>query len=131
MTGRAGVCAAAWCVGAKDLPHNPRPAGQGHDHDPLLKNPLTCRDLNWLSGTAPHCAWGYGAKTRYRQKDAPCTIARVESDTCDIEFAEAHEVPAAPPGPANDAIALIGGLAAYGVVVFWAHRWLIGVSPLP
>lgn len=45
--------------------------------------------------------------------------------------AESHEVPAAPPRAANDAIALVGGLAAYGIFVFWAHRWLIGVSPLP
>jgi tRNA-specific 2-thiouridylase len=30
----------------------------------------------------------YGAKSRYRQKDAPCTIARVDSVSCDIEFAE-------------------------------------------
>ena len=43
---------------------------------------------------------------------------------------EAHEVPAAPPGPANDAIAIVGGLVVYAVLVFWAHRWIIGVSPL-
>ena len=43
---------------------------------------------------------------------------------------EAHEVPAAPPGAANDAIALIGGLVVYAVFVLWAHRWIIGVSPL-
>ena len=43
---------------------------------------------------------------------------------------EAHEVPAAPPGAANDAIALIGGLAVYAVFIVWAHRWIIGVSPL-
>jgi len=42
---------------------------------------------------------------------------------------EAHEVPAAPPGAANDAIALIGGLAVYAVFIVWAHRWIIGVSP--
>jgi uncharacterized membrane protein len=44
--------------------------------------------------------------------------------------AEAHDAPAAPAGPLNDAIALVGGLATYAVVVLWAHRWLIGVSPL-
>ena len=45
--------------------------------------------------------------------------------------AEAHDAPAAPPRAMNDAIALVGGLVTYVVVVFWAHRWLIGVSPLP
>ncbi|HSC64027.1 MAG TPA: NnrU family protein [Caldimonas sp.] len=44
--------------------------------------------------------------------------------------AQTHEVPAAPPGAANDAIALIGGLAVYAVFLLWAHRWIIGVSPL-
>jgi uncharacterized membrane protein len=43
---------------------------------------------------------------------------------------EAHAVPAAPPRPANDAIALVGGLAVYVLFLFWAHRWLMGVSPL-
>ena len=43
---------------------------------------------------------------------------------------EAHEVPAALPRPANDAIAVIGGLVVYAVLILWAHRWLTGVSPL-
>ena len=42
----------------------------------------------------------------------------------------AHAVPSAPQRPANDAIALVGGLAVYAIFVLWAHRWLIGVSPL-
>ncbi len=44
--------------------------------------------------------------------------------------AQTHEVPGAPPGAANDAIALIGGLVVYAVFLLWAHRWVIGVSPL-
>ncbi len=44
--------------------------------------------------------------------------------------AEAHDAPAAPAGPLNDAIAVAGGLAVYIVFLFWGHRWLIGVSPL-
>ena len=43
---------------------------------------------------------------------------------------EAHDVPAAAPGPANDAIAVVGGLVVYAAFVFWAHRWMTGVSPL-
>ena len=78
----------AWYVAAKDIPNNRLLVVQGHDHDALLKDTLTGIDLNWISGTAPHCEWVYGAKTRYRQKDAPCTIARVDSERCDIEFAE-------------------------------------------
>ena len=44
--------------------------------------------------------------------------------------AQTHEVPAAPATSANDAIVLIGGLAVYVVFLMWAHRWIIGVSPL-
>jgi uncharacterized membrane protein len=44
--------------------------------------------------------------------------------------AEAHDVPAAPPGVANDAIVVVGGLIVYAVFLLWGHRWLIGVSPL-
>lgn len=44
--------------------------------------------------------------------------------------AEAHAVPGAPPGPMNDAIAIVGGLAVYVFLVFGAHRWLFGVSPM-
>ena len=45
--------------------------------------------------------------------------------------AEAHVVPGAPPGPMNDLIAIVGGLAVYAVTLLWAHRWAFGVSPLP
>ena len=43
---------------------------------------------------------------------------------------EAHDVPVAAARPVNDAIAVIGGLLVYAIFLFWAHRWLIGVSPL-
>ena len=43
---------------------------------------------------------------------------------------DVHEVRTAPPRRANDAIAVVGGLVVYAAFVFWAHRWLIGVSPL-
>jgi uncharacterized membrane protein len=39
-------------------------------------------------------------------------------------------VPGAPPSARNDVIALVVGLALYAVFVLWAHRWLIGVSPI-
>lgn len=34
-----------------------------------------------------------------------------------------------PPSAANDLIAVVGGLALYGLFVWRAHAWLIGVSP--
>jgi uncharacterized membrane protein len=39
-------------------------------------------------------------------------------------------IPGAPRSPLNDTIAVVGGLIIYVLFLFWAHRWLIGVSPL-
>jgi tRNA-specific 2-thiouridylase len=78
----------AWYVAAKDMRKNRLYVVQGHDHPALLSGRLTANNLNWVSGTAPHCHWVYGAKTRYRQKDAPCTISAVDGERCIIEFAE-------------------------------------------
>jgi len=77
-----------WYVAAKDLQHNRLIVVQGHDHPALLADRLTALDLTWISGTAPHCNWVYTAKTRYRQKDAPCTLASTSNGRCVIEFAE-------------------------------------------
>ncbi len=78
----------AWYVAAKDMPTNRLTVVQGHDHPALLSEALRANELTWVSGTAPHCNWVYGAKTRYRQKDAPCEIERVDAHACEIKFAE-------------------------------------------
>lgn len=41
-----------------------------------------------------------------------------------------RSVPALPASGANDLIAVIGGLALYGLMVAWAHAFLFGVRPL-
>ena len=77
-----------WYVAAKDLRSNRLIAVQGHDHPALLADRVTALDLNWVSGTPPHCNWVYTAKTRYRQKDAACTLVAAGAERCVIEFAE-------------------------------------------
>jgi len=77
-----------WYVAAKDVRSNRLVAVQGHDHPALLADRLTALDLNWISGTPPHCNWVYSAKTRYRQKDAPCTLVAAGAERCVVEFAE-------------------------------------------
>jgi hypothetical protein len=42
----------------------------------------------------------------------------------------ARATPGAPPSKANDAIAVVGGLALYAIFAFWLHARWIGVSPL-
>jgi uncharacterized membrane protein len=41
-----------------------------------------------------------------------------------------RSAPGAPPSALNDVVALVGGLVLYAVFLFWAHRWLVGVSPV-
>ena len=77
-----------WYVAAKDLRGNRLTAVQGHDHPALLSDRLTALDLNWISGTPPRCHWVYSAKTRYRQKNAPCTLVAASAERCVAEFAE-------------------------------------------
>ncbi|MBC7190889.1 NnrU family protein [Marinobacter sp.] len=38
-------------------------------------------------------------------------------------------IPTLPATKANDAIAVVGGLAVYVIMVLWAHQWLFGVAP--
>jgi tRNA-specific 2-thiouridylase len=78
----------AWYVAAKDLQRNRLIVVQGHDHPVLLSERLNATELSWISGEAPHCDWVYGAKTRYRQKDAPCAISHIDAERCTVEFAE-------------------------------------------
>jgi tRNA-specific 2-thiouridylase len=77
-----------WYVAAKDVRGNRLIVVQGHDHPALLADRLTALDLNWVSGASPHCNWVYTAKTRYRQKDAACTLVATGAERCVIEFAE-------------------------------------------
>ncbi|MBS1217199.1 MAG: tRNA 2-thiouridine(34) synthase MnmA [Proteobacteria bacterium] len=78
----------AWYVARKDMQKNQLVVVQGHDHTLLLADQLTAVNLNWISGDAPHTAWVYGAKTRYRQADAACSLSAVTPGKCVVEFAE-------------------------------------------
>jgi tRNA-specific 2-thiouridylase len=79
-----------WYVVDKDLKRNRLLVAQGRENRALYSTRLIAVRLSWVSGSAPHCAWVYSAKTRYRQKDAPCTIVEVDDARCTIDFAEAQ-----------------------------------------
>ena len=79
-----------WYVAAKDMANNVLTVVQGHDHPLLLKDRLEAAQLHWIAGREPRTHWVYGAKTRYRQSDAPCEIDAIRGDRCEIRFAEAQ-----------------------------------------
>jgi len=105
-----------WYVAAKDMARNRLIVVQGHDHPALLADRLVGTDLTWVSGEPPHCNWVYSAKTRYRQKDAACTITRIGADGCTIDFAESQW--AATPGQSvvvyESRVCLGGGIIESG-----------------
>lgn len=57
-------------------------------------------------------------------------LAWAVADRVSLKTRPAPTVPGAPPGRANDLIALIGGLVLYGAFIGGLHTWLFGVSPL-
>lgn len=76
-----------WFVAEKNLENNTLTVVQGHDHPLLLRDKLQALDATWVSGLAPTTHWVYGAKTRYRQSDAPCAITALQDNGCAIAFA--------------------------------------------
>ena len=80
---------APWYVARKDLPKNALWVVQGHDHRWLQSLALEADDASWVSGSAP-APGAYAAKTRYRQADAPCTLAAAADGAFHLDFSEAQ-----------------------------------------
>jgi uncharacterized membrane protein len=57
-------------------------------------------------------------------------LAWAVADRISLKGRTPPPVHGAPPGKANDAIAVIGGLILYGAFIGMLHAWLFGVSPL-
>jgi tRNA-uridine 2-sulfurtransferase len=83
----------AWYVARKDIESNELHAVQGHDHPWLLSHRLEADDLSWVAGAAPNSdnldLALLGAKTRYRQQDAPCSL-QTQNDSLILYFPQAQ-----------------------------------------
>nr|WP_315191232.1 tRNA 2-thiouridine(34) synthase MnmA [uncultured Albidiferax sp.] len=75
---RGGGEHAPWFVARKDMERNTLWVVQGHDHPWLQSHTLVADDVSWVAGHAP-APGTYAAKSRYRQADAPCTLAEAGS----------------------------------------------------
>ncbi|HZY17305.1 MAG TPA: tRNA 2-thiouridine(34) synthase MnmA [Ramlibacter sp.] len=84
---RGGGEHAPWFVARKDLEHNTLWVVQGHDHPWLQSLALDAGDASWTAGTPPDPG-AYGAKTRYRQADAPCTLAGGANGAFHLDFSD-------------------------------------------
>jgi tRNA-uridine 2-sulfurtransferase len=63
---------------------------QGHDHPWLLASTLVAGNTSWVAGVAPEEGAACGAKTRYRQADAPCRFGTAADGRFELRFEEAQ-----------------------------------------
>ncbi|MFT3954040.1 MAG: tRNA 2-thiouridine(34) synthase MnmA [Piscinibacter sp.] len=101
-----------WFVARKDMATNTLYAVQGHEHPWLLSHALRADDTSWVAG-APPAAGGHGAKTRYRQADAPC---RFEAGTAG-DFALHFDTPQWAVTPGQSAVLYDGEVCLGGGVI--------------
>jgi len=80
-----GGAGEAWYVADKRPASNELVVVQGHDHPLLMRSALRGLDASWI-GAPPAPGTRHGAKTRYRQADAECTLSRVEGGEIGVEF---------------------------------------------
>ncbi len=79
----------AWYVARKSLDDNTLYVVQGHDHPWLLQPRLRAQDASWVAGNAP-VPGRYGAKTRYRQRDAACELLVGGEGAFELAFDDAQ-----------------------------------------
>jgi tRNA-specific 2-thiouridylase len=86
LGGQRGAREAPWFVAAKDLARNALVVVQNPDHPLLLSDAFTVEKLHWLIDPAAG-EWSCGVKTRYRQRDLPCTLSVAADGTARISLA--------------------------------------------
>ncbi len=75
-----------WYVARKDVESNSLYVVQGHDHPWLLSRSLVAEAAHWIAASAPRDQGALGAKTRYRQSDAACTVQALDGDRFALRF---------------------------------------------
>jgi len=115
---RGGAEHAPWYVAGKDLQHNVLQVVQGHDHAALQSRRLWAEDCSWIAGSAP-AAGRYGAKSRYRQADAPCSLALPAEGGFRLDF----DAPQWAVTPGQSAVLYDGEVCRGGGVIQRAERW--------
>ena len=79
-----------WFVARKEMDTNTLRVVQGHDHPWLLSHQLSAMDLSWVAGAVP-APGELASKARYRQADAPCTLATASNaKAISLSFPEAQ-----------------------------------------
>lgn len=77
-----------WFVADKDIEQNKLVVVQGHHDARLLNVRLRAEDATWIAGHAPTVneLTRFGAKTRYRQADATCSLLVKNDHVFELQF---------------------------------------------
>jgi tRNA-specific 2-thiouridylase len=105
----------AWYVARKDMAANVLVVVQGHDHPWLQAGRLRADDVHWVAGAAPAPDAPLGAKTRYRQVDAPCRLRLDPSDAA--AFGLEFDAPQWAVTPGQSAVLYRGDVCLGGGVI--------------
>ena len=115
---RGGAEHAPWYVAGKDLAANVLQVVQGHDHAALQSRRLWADDCSWIAGHAP-APGRYGAKSRYRQADAACSLVLPAAGGIRLDF----DAPQWAVTPGQSAVLYDGEVCLGGGVIQRAELW--------
>lgn len=76
---------APWYVLNKDIARNVLIVGQDQDHPLLMGSSLQCDQVHWIN-EINDSSFECTAKIRYRQRDQPCTVTKLNDDHYEIHF---------------------------------------------
>ncbi|MBN2692477.1 MAG: tRNA 2-thiouridine(34) synthase MnmA [Burkholderiaceae bacterium] len=102
-----------WFVAGKDLERNTLIVAQGHDHALLQSRALRATSASWVAGHAPKEERIFGAKTRYRQTDAPCRYRGQHDGAFALDF----ETPQWAVTPGQSAVLYAGDVCLGGGII--------------
>jgi tRNA-uridine 2-sulfurtransferase len=108
-----------WFAAAKDIAANTLYVVQGHEHPWLLSHALRAENTSWVAGEPPPDGLLCGAKTRYRQSDAPCRFVAVRSLPDHFELAFESAQWAVTPG--QSAVLYDGDVCLGGGIITGTH----------
>ena len=106
-----------WFVADKKLESNELVVVQGHDDKHLLNQRLSASDASWVAGSSPTATSMVGAKTRYRQADAACTLHANNETEFELDF----EIAQWAVTPGQSAVIYDGEICLGGGVISQRH----------
>ncbi len=84
--GVKGYPSGPWFVAGKNTDTNELIVTQGHNHPSMMSSSLTADQVHWIAPFEPKFPLVCTAETRYRQKDAACSVMLAKDGFLNVEF---------------------------------------------